>query len=135
MRVKQGFFWDSIPTKLLILLKVQLGSQKKYGTNVLLSLGAEGAVVAKGQETFLVKNPTVEAKSAVGSGDCTLAGLTYGVLQGLSFQQAVICWFSLLLKFAVGGLVEQTFGYDVLQDLLQDRRIFYLLITRQQDHF
>lgn len=63
----------------------------KYGTNVLLTLGAEGAVVARGQETFLVKNPTVEAKSAVGSGDCTLAGLTYGILHGLSFEESIVC--------------------------------------------
>jgi fructose-1-phosphate kinase PfkB-like protein len=64
---------------------------KKYETNVLLSVGAEGAVVAKGQETFIVKNPTVEAKSAVGSGDCTLAGLAYGILHRLSFEESIIC--------------------------------------------
>ncbi|MEW6403803.1 MAG: 1-phosphofructokinase family hexose kinase [Chloroflexota bacterium] len=64
---------------------------KKYGTNVLLSLGAEGAVVAKGEETLLVENPTVEAKSAVGSGDCTLAGLAYGVLHGYSFEESIVC--------------------------------------------
>ncbi len=64
---------------------------KKYGTHVLLSLGANGAIVAKEQETFIVKNPTVEAKSAVGSGDCMLAGLTYGVLHGFSFEESIIC--------------------------------------------
>jgi 1-phosphofructokinase family hexose kinase len=64
---------------------------KKYGTNVLLTLGAEGAVVARGQETFLVKNPTVEAQSAVGSGDCTLAGLTYGILHGLPLEESIVC--------------------------------------------
>jgi len=67
------------------------GISKQYGTNVLLSLGAEGAVVAKGEETFIVKNPKVEAKSAVGSGDCTLAGLTYGILHGLTFEEAIVC--------------------------------------------
>jgi len=63
---------------------------KKFGTNVLLSLGANGAVATNGQEVFIVKNPSVDAKSAVGSGDCMLAGLTYGILHGLSFKQAVI---------------------------------------------
>lgn len=67
------------------------GISKQYGTNVLLSLGADGAVVAKGEETFIVKNPDVEAKSAVGSGDCTLAGLTYGILRGLTFEESIIC--------------------------------------------
>ena len=63
----------------------------RYGTNVLLSLGAEGAIVAKNEEIFRVKSPSVEAKSAVGSGDCMLAGLTHGFLQGLSFEEFVIC--------------------------------------------
>jgi len=62
----------------------------RYKTNVLLSMGAAGAIAANGQDVFVVKSPTVEAKSAVGSGDCMLAGLTYGFLQGLSFQQAII---------------------------------------------
>jgi tagatose 6-phosphate kinase len=62
----------------------------RFGTKVLLSLGASGAIAANGQEVFIVKNPSVDAKSAVGSGDCMLAGLTYGFLHGLSFEEAVI---------------------------------------------
>jgi tagatose 6-phosphate kinase len=64
---------------------------KKYGTNVLLSLGADGAIAATTADTFRVKNPRVDARSAVGSGDCMLAGLTHGFLQGLSFEESVIC--------------------------------------------
>jgi tagatose 6-phosphate kinase len=63
----------------------------RYGTNVLLSLGAEGAVAAKAEEIYLLKNPSIEAKSAVGSGDCMLAGLTHGFLNGLSFEKAIVC--------------------------------------------
>ena len=63
----------------------------KYATNVLLSLGANGATAARANDVFVVKSPRVEAKSAVGSGDCMLAGLVYGVLQGFSFEEAVIC--------------------------------------------
>jgi len=63
----------------------------RYGTNVLLSLGENGAVAAKAEEIFTVKSPNVNAKSAVGSGDCMLAGLTHGILQGLSFGDAVVC--------------------------------------------
>ena len=63
----------------------------KYETNVLLSMGANGAIAAKGQEVFIVKSPSVEAKSAVGSGDCMLAGLTYGILHGFSFEEAIVC--------------------------------------------
>ena len=63
----------------------------RYETNVLLSLGANGAIAAKGREIFRVKNPSVEAKSAVGSGDCMLSGVVYGLLQGLSFEEAIMC--------------------------------------------
>jgi tagatose 6-phosphate kinase len=63
----------------------------RYGVNVLLSLGANGAVAAKAGEIFVVKTPSVDAKSAVGSGDCTLAGLAHGFLQGLSFEESIIC--------------------------------------------
>jgi tagatose 6-phosphate kinase len=63
---------------------------KKYKTNVLLSLGAQGAIVARGPELFVVENPIVEAKSAVGSGDCTVAGITHGILRGFSFEESVI---------------------------------------------
>ena len=63
----------------------------KYRTSVLLSLGAKGAIAAQGSETSLVKGPSVEAKSAVGSGDCMLAGLTYGILHGYSFEDAIAC--------------------------------------------
>jgi tagatose 6-phosphate kinase len=63
----------------------------RYATNVLLSLGAQGAVAAKAKEVFIVKSPHVDAKSAVGSGDCMLAGLVHGVLQGLVFEKAMIC--------------------------------------------
>jgi tagatose 6-phosphate kinase len=64
---------------------------RKYGTNVLLSLGADGAIAANASEAFRVKNPRVDAKSAVGSGDCMLGGLTHGFLQGFSFEESVIC--------------------------------------------
>lgn len=63
----------------------------RYETNVLLSLGANGAIAARAKEIFIVKNPSVEAKSAVGSGDCMLAGLTYGFLHGLSFEETIRC--------------------------------------------
>ncbi len=63
----------------------------KYATHVLLTLGANGAMAANAKEIFFVTNPRIEAKSAVGSGDCTLAGLVHGFLHGLSFKEAVMC--------------------------------------------
>ena len=79
-----------IEPKQMDFAKAAVEISTKYKTNILLSMGASGAVAAKCQEVFIVKSPTVEAKSAVGSGDCMLAGLTYGFLLGLSFEQALI---------------------------------------------
>jgi tagatose 6-phosphate kinase len=62
----------------------------RYETNVLLSLGAGGVIAANAEKVFRVKSPSVEAKSAVGSGDCMLAGFAYGFLHGFSFEEAVI---------------------------------------------
>ncbi|MCB9443955.1 MAG: 1-phosphofructokinase family hexose kinase [Ardenticatenaceae bacterium] len=61
----------------------------RYGTIVVLSLGKAGAIAAQGQEVLHVINPSVEAKSAVGSGDCMLAGLAYGFTRGLYLVEAV----------------------------------------------
>lgn len=63
----------------------------KYGTSVLLSLGAKGAIAANEGDVFVVEVPRVDAKSAVGSGDCTLGGLVHGILNGLSFEESVRC--------------------------------------------
>lgn len=61
----------------------------RYEPMVVISLGPEGAVAARGDEILHVKNPKVEAKSAVGSGDCMLAGLAYGFAHGFAFEDAL----------------------------------------------
>jgi tagatose 6-phosphate kinase len=61
----------------------------RYKTIVVLSLGKEGAIAAQGQEVIHVKNPPVDAASAVGSGDCMLAGLAYGFTRGFPLAEAV----------------------------------------------
>ena len=61
----------------------------RYKTIVVLSLGKEGAIAAQGQEVIHVQNPQVEAQSAVGSGDCMLAGLAYGFTRGYPLAEAV----------------------------------------------
>ena len=62
---------------------------RRNGTIVVLSLGSEGALVASGNDTFQVRNPQVEAVSAVGSGDCMLAGLAYGLARDIPLPEAV----------------------------------------------
>lgn len=80
--VKSGDSLDFVKTAVRIT--------KRYKTNVVLSMGSYGAIVAKGHDIFLVSSPSVEAKSAVGSGDCMLAGLAYGVSHGFSFEESIV---------------------------------------------
>jgi tagatose 6-phosphate kinase len=61
----------------------------RYEIIVVLSLGKEGAIAAHGQEVIHVQNPQVEAQSAVGSGDCMLAGLAYGFAHSYPLAEAV----------------------------------------------
>jgi tagatose 6-phosphate kinase len=95
------FFVKPNETEVKSLLEVKTGDSPdfaqaaveistRYKTNVVLSMGAKGAIAAKGQEVFEVSSPNVEAKSAVGSGDCMLAGLAYGVLHGFSFEETIV---------------------------------------------
>lgn len=51
---------------------------------VVLSLGAEGALAARGREVWHARSPRVAVRSAVGSGDCMLAGLAYGLTHDFS---------------------------------------------------
>jgi tagatose 6-phosphate kinase len=60
-----------------------------YGSIVVLSLGARGAIVARGAQTLHIQNPPVDAKSAVGSGDCMLAGLAYGFTHDFPFEDVL----------------------------------------------
>jgi tagatose 6-phosphate kinase len=62
---------------------------RRYGSIVVISLGPEGAVAARGDDALHVQNPQVEAKSAVGSGDCTLAGLAYGFTHDFALEDAL----------------------------------------------
>jgi len=62
---------------------------RRQSTIVVLSMGRSGAILAAGHQTFHVQNPPVQAVSAVGSGDCMLAGLAHGLVKGVSLPEAV----------------------------------------------
>ncbi len=61
----------------------------RYDTLVVISIGAEGAIAADHDQVWHVRPPQVTIKSAVGSGDSTLAGITLGLTRGLAFEDAV----------------------------------------------
>jgi fructose-1-phosphate kinase PfkB-like protein len=62
---------------------------ERHSTIVVVSLGPEGVLVANGHETFQVRPPRLEIKSAVGSGDCLMAGIALGLTQGLTLAESV----------------------------------------------
>ncbi|WP_433058031.1 carbohydrate kinase family protein [Dactylosporangium sp. CS-033363] len=47
---------------------------------VVVTLGAQGALVAKGPSTVLVPAPRITPVDATGAGDATMAGLSWGIL-------------------------------------------------------
>jgi fructose-1-phosphate kinase PfkB-like protein len=62
---------------------------------VLLSLGADGAILHTGGRTKAVLAPAVPARNTVGAGDCLLGGFLVGFAQGWDVEQcaryAVAC--------------------------------------------
>jgi tagatose 6-phosphate kinase len=61
---------------------------ERRATIVAVSLGADGMLMAGRGDLFRVRPPRLEIKSAVGSGDCLLAGVAYGVTRGWSLREA-----------------------------------------------
>ncbi len=61
----------------------------RYKTRLVLSLGADGVIAASRQAVWHVRPPQVAIKSAVGSGDSLLAGITYGLTHDFVFEEAI----------------------------------------------
>jgi 1-phosphofructokinase len=55
---------------------------------VLISLGAEGAVGVAGPDALFAAPPAVEVRSSVGAGDTMVAAMAYAAVAGLPFRQA-----------------------------------------------
>jgi tagatose 6-phosphate kinase len=62
---------------------------------VIISLGSDGAVVWSAGHAFAVRPPVMDARNAVGAGDCLLGGFAVGLLRGWSVEEcaryAVAC--------------------------------------------
>jgi len=56
---------------------------------IVVSLGAEGALLVTRQETIRVAAPAVAVKSTVGAGDSMVAGIVYSLHKGESLRQAI----------------------------------------------
>jgi 1-phosphofructokinase len=80
------------------LLRMQIGSreaaleaarrlQKLGAQQVVLSLGADGALFVSSDQAVLAQPPMVRVQSTVGSGDALLSGVVAAQLQGLSWLE------------------------------------------------
>ena len=71
------------------LARAARAASHQYGTTVVLSLGAVGALAARGDETVHVRPPALPIQSAVGSGDALVAGMVVGLRRGGSLADAL----------------------------------------------
>jgi len=62
---------------------IKMGSEQ-----VLISLGAEGAIGVAGKDALFAHPPAVKVRSSVGAGDTMVAAMAYAAVEGLPFRQA-----------------------------------------------
>lgn len=65
--------------------------ENKSAEIVVVSLGADGAILVAQDETHFVKAPKVEKKSTVGAGDSMVGGMVWALAQNKTLEE-VICW-------------------------------------------
>jgi 6-phosphofructokinase 2 len=56
---------------------------------LVVSIGAGGAIAVTREQTFRLRAPTVQVRSAVGAGDSMVAGIAVGLHRGLDLPRAV----------------------------------------------
>lgn len=81
----------------------------------IISRGADGAVLASGNDVWIGYTPEVEVKSTIGSGDSLLGGFLYGLVSNLGLEKA----FSLGL--ASGAATAATDGSEIARKPVIDR--------------
>lgn len=57
--------------------------------HVLLTLGAEGALLSDGARTWRARAPGIEERNPIGAGDALLAGVVFGLSRGLGLPEAL----------------------------------------------
>lgn len=56
---------------------------------IVVTLGADGALVKYGKDYYRIEIPTIKVENPVGSGDSTIAGLAYALHKGMSPEDVV----------------------------------------------
>lgn len=102
-------------------LVVELG-RVNSGAVVIISLGADGAVLATSEGVWFGESPDVEARSTIGAGDSLLGGVLAKRLEGLDWAE------SLRWGLAAGAATATTNGAEigrlpVIESLLPAARV------------
>ena len=58
-------------------------------SNVIISLGKDGAMLADGQQTVIAASPAIEERNPIGAGDSMVGGLVWGLSQGQDVVEAL----------------------------------------------
>ena len=95
---------------------------KAFGTNVIVTLGKEGAVAVSGNSSYFINPIAVPVVSSAGAGDGVLAGMALAYLRNESFE------YGLRHGFALAGAILKTlatadFQVEAFQELLPNIRI------------
>lgn len=59
-------------------------------TYIIVSMGAQGVVGISKHGNYCIVPPKVKVRSSMGAGDSLLAGVVYGMSEGLSFEEALV---------------------------------------------
>jgi len=62
---------------------------KSHAEVIVVSLGADGAILVTENETYRAKPPAVDRKSTVGAGDSMVAGIVWSLHRGMNLKQAL----------------------------------------------
>ena len=100
--------------------------QKKYNVqHIVLSLGADGALLSSGGQVTHFPAPQVEHVSSIGAGDSMVAGMVYKLSMGEPIDKAV------LFGLACGSATIKSPGTELLQ--AKDVKMLYEQLLKRQD--
>ena len=86
---------------------------------VLISMGKEGALLSDGETAWQARPPKVQERNPIGAGDASVAGLVWGLSQGLDLPD-VLRW-SMASGAAAASLDGTAVGsYELVESLVQE---------------
>lgn len=90
------------------IIEVAKSIIEKGVQHVLVTLGADGAILVTKEHVWQAQIPTIEVVNAVGSGDSTVAGMVYALKQGYELPEclkwACACGMANALEEATGSI-------------------------------